>query len=312
MKTIVKILFGSHLYGTSTENSDKDYKGIFLPTIDDCVLNRIPKSYSNSSGNNNSKNTKDDIDEEIYSLQYFIKLACEGQTVAIDILHTNDNCIIETSDIWKEIVKNRSKFYTNNLSAFIGYARKQASKYGIKGSRLNTCQEVLNFLKQQNPELKLKEIWEKLPVLEHIHFLDDPKHDDIKFYQVCGKKFQSSVKVEYTIPILEKFIEEYGGRAKQAKENKNIDWKACSHALRAAFQVKEILLTNDLVFPLNDAKFILDVKQGKIDYLTEFAPTLERLMDEVEKLSKKSKLPNKVNRKFWDQFIISVYEEKYI
>lgn len=79
---ICKILFGSYLYGTNNENSDKDYKGIFLPDWKGCVLNKIPNSFNFTTGSNDSKNSKDDVDEEIYSLQYFIKLACEGQTVA--------------------------------------------------------------------------------------------------------------------------------------------------------------------------------------------------------------------------------------
>ena len=303
---IVKMLFGSHLYGTSTENSDKDYKGIFIPSKQDCYLGNIPKSYSNSSGNDSSKNTKDDIDEEIYSLQYFIKLACEGQTVAIDMLHCNDECLIETSDIWKELVVNRKKFYTKNLDAFIGYARKQASKYGIKGSRLNTVEEVLNFLKNRNED-KISDVWDKLPQVEHIHILDDPKNKDIKFYQVCGKKFQSTAKIDYVIPILEKFLYEYGHRAQLAKENKGIDWKACSHALRAAYQVKSILLYNDLTFPLKESNIILDVKNGNVDYINEFSPLLETLMNEVEELTKISKLPEKVDKKFWNKFIIDVY-----
>ena len=106
---ICKMKFGSHLYGTATEKSDTDYKGIFQPSKEDCFLNNIPKSYSNSTGSNNSKNSKDDIDEEIYSIQYFIELACQGQTVALDMIHCNDECLIETSDIWKEIVKNKEK-----------------------------------------------------------------------------------------------------------------------------------------------------------------------------------------------------------
>lgn len=304
MKSITKVVFGSNLYGTNTKSSDIDYKGVFLPPIRDCILNKIPKSISYSSGDDKSKNTKDDIDEEIYSLQYFIKLACEGQTVAIDMIHANDECVVETSDIWKEIVKNRSKFYTNNLSAFIGYARKQAAKYGVKGSRLNTCQEVLFFLKQQNKESKLIHLWDILPTYEHINFM---RIDEMLMYQVCGKKFQSSVKVGYVIPIIEKFVEEYGSRAKLAAENKGVDWKAVSHAIRAAYQVKEIFETNDLIFPLKNADVLLKVKQGQMDYVTEVSPLLEELMDEVEELSKKSKLPNKVNRKFWDNFIVSAY-----
>ena len=304
----MKCIFGSHLYGCDTPESDKDYKGIYLPNIEDCILNKIPKSFSKTSGDDRSKNTKEDIDEETYSLQYFIELACEGQTIALDMIHCNDECLIENSDIWEEIRKNRNKFYTKNLKAFVSYCRTQSAKYGIKGSRLNTSQEVLNFLNTyKGKSYKLQDVLDKLPSLEHTYILDDPKNKDIKLYQVCGKKFQSTSKIDYIIPILEKFYSDYGERARLAKENKNIDWKSLSHAIRAALQTKEILTTMDLVFPLKDAKLLLDIKQGKLDYITEVAPMLERLMDEIEELSKLSLLPEKVDRKFWDDFIVDCY-----
>ena len=46
MNLIVKMKFGSHLYGTDTENSDVDYKGVFLPSKEDILLGRIQKSYN--------------------------------------------------------------------------------------------------------------------------------------------------------------------------------------------------------------------------------------------------------------------------
>jgi hypothetical protein len=42
--------------------------------------------------------------------------------------------------------------------------------------------------------------------------------------------------------------------------------------------------------------------------LTEAAPILEALMDEVEILSAKSALPSKVDRGYWDDFLIEVIE----
>ena len=47
------------------------------------------------------------------------------------------------------------------------------------------------------------------------------------------------------------------------------------------------------------------ITQGKMDYTTEAAPLLENLMGEVEKLAEKSTLPEKADRKFWENFIIS-------
>ena len=309
MNLIVKMKFGAHLYGTATSDSDVDYKGIFMPTKDEVLLCRIPKSHSHSTGKEESKNTKDDIDFEIYSFHYFIKLACDGQTVAMDMLHAPEEMILQSSNIWKEILKNRHTFYTKNLKSFIDYARRQASKYGIKGSRINAALQILGLLKTEDPSKKMREIWDELPRMEHCYDIA-PDPNGMRQYQVCGKSFQESATIGYVIPILDKFYNDYGRRARLAAENKNIDWKAVSHALRAAYQTKEILAENNLIFPLKMAPFLRKVKQGKLDYLTEVAPVLESLMEEVEELSLKSTLPEKVDRKFWDQFICDAIESE--
>jgi len=156
LNIIMLAQFGSHLYGTNDENSDTDYKGIFLPTKEQILLGKIPKSINTSTKKiNTCKNTCNDIDTEIYSLHHFITLASQGETVAIDLLHTPKNMTIKTSNIWNSIVENRTKFYTKNLQAFIGYARRQAAKYGIKGSRLNDVQKIVNFLSQFDSSLTL-------------------------------------------------------------------------------------------------------------------------------------------------------------
>ncbi len=164
---IVNILVGSHLYGTATPQSDRDYKGVFLPSKEAILLGRIAKSSSTSTSGDNVKNTADDVDTEFYSLHYFLQLACEGQTVALDMLHAPDNMIVESSDIWRQIVRQRHRFYTKNLHSFVRYARRQASRYGVKGARLNAVKAVLNILQHQTPERKLQDIWHLLPRMEY-------------------------------------------------------------------------------------------------------------------------------------------------
>lgn len=73
-KTLVEMEFGSHLYGLNTDNSDKDYKGIFIPTAKEILLGTAPKVIDTSTGDKSSKNTKDDIDRHLYSLKKFIVL----------------------------------------------------------------------------------------------------------------------------------------------------------------------------------------------------------------------------------------------
>lgn len=316
MKILVKTIYGSHLYGTDTPQSDRDYKGIFMPTKEEIYLSRIPKSINqNTKTTNATKNTMEDIDVEYYSLHYFIELACQGETVALDMLHTPQNMELITSHTWGALIQQRSLFYTKNLKAFVGYCRKQASKYGVKGSRLNDAGKVLEFLKgKYYKDFKLtylgrlKYFWENLPVGEHIQKYQDEK--GIWMYEVCGRKIQETATVEYAYNVVKKFYDNYGQRAKMAADNEGIDWKAVSHAIRVAYEMKEILQEGNITFPLKEREYIKKVKAGEFDYLSIVAPKLEELMDEVEELSLKSSLPEKVNRKYWDNWLIKIVEEE--
>ncbi len=309
LNTIVKMKFGSHLYGTATHNSDLDLKGVFLPTKEEVLLGKIPKNVSFSTNTKAAKNQPDDIDVELYSLHYFIKLACEGQTVALDMLHAPEEMIVESSEIWTSIISERHRFYSKNLESFIQYARRQASKYGIKGSRLNTAARATDLLKAEDPTTKLGIVWNKLPPMEHCYEAGtDP--NGIRQYQICGKVFQETTAIGYIIPVLEKFSNEYGSRARAAARNKDIDWKALSHALRAAIQVKQIVTEQTITFPLREAPFLMKVKDGKLDYLSEVAPKLESLMGEVEELVSRSNLPERADVTYWERFICSTIEAK--
>jgi len=311
-KVIVKMIFGSHLYGMNTKDSDKDFKGVFFPTKEQILLGRIPRSYSFGSkkSQEGQKNTAGDVDFEIYSLHYFIKLACEGQTVALDMLHAPKSMLLTTSNLWDSIIENRHKLYSKNMDAFVKYARKQAAKYGVKGSRLNVTKDFIDILKSVPDDTRMSELWNKLPMGEHCHFVDnDPK--GVPQYQICGKKFQASSKTGYVRNIMIRFYNHYGERAKLAEKNKGIDFKAISHALRAAYQTKQILTEGTITYPLKQAAFLRKVKQGELHYTKYVGPILEDLMSELEELSKNSKLPTKVNRNYWDQFIIDAIVNEF-
>lgn len=315
---IMKCLFGSHLYGLQTPNSDKDYKGIFFPQLEDLLLQKVPESYHNSTGNDQSKNTADDVDIETYSLPYFIELACKGETVTIDMLHAENILEIEGSigNIWTELQGERQKFYTKDMRSYVGYARKQAAKYGVKGSRLDAVEKVINFLDksynaEQKATLKVKDVIKKLPTNEYVQVVQmlDTKQGDLTFYEVCTRKFQDSLKLGELLHHCQNIYNEYGDRAKLAKMDLGVDWKAVSHALRASYQVLGILKDGDFEYPLPQTEFLLATKKGELNFVNEVQPELENLMVEIESLCKVSKLPEKVNRNYWDQWLLSKYND---
>jgi hypothetical protein len=307
MDLIVKMKFGAHLYGTATQASDVDYKGVFAPSREQILLGRIPQSRLFSTGDDVSRNQAGDVDEEIYSLNYFIRMACDGRIVAMDMLHAPPSFWIVQSDTWRRIVGERQRFYSKKLNAFVLYARRQAAKYGIKGSRLHAVANVLALLRRHPAELKLGLVWDELPRTPHCLDMGTDPHG-CRLYQVCGKTFQDSVAIGHVTPILEKFYEEYGHRARLAAQNRNIDWKAVSHALRAAYQTREILTLGTIRYPLADASFLKQVKAGRLDYVTVVAPALEQAVDQVEQLLGDSHLPEQPDTAFWEAFICDTLE----
>ncbi len=323
MKTIMKGYFGSHLYGTSTPESDVDFKEIYVPHARDILTGNVKEHMSKNTNNTSSKNTKDDVDHELYSLKYFFKLAADGETVALDMLHTPPSLVVKSDlpNVWKYIQDNRSRFYTTNMKSYLGYVRKQASKYGVKGSRLAVLRQALKRSNEwgqyfdNGAVIRLSHMKNVLPVGEFASWVETENEKTGKqtFYNLLDRKFQDTLTNKEFNAILVKLEENYGERARKAEANEGIDWKALSHACRGGLQLLEIYKTGDLVYPLQDAPFILDVKLGKHTFKTvqEF---LEDIVDQVEQASEqaaKNGMQQKVDMSFWDDFLEQVYLENH-
>ena len=310
MNKLCKVVYGSHLYGTETKDSDKDFRGIYLPTKEDLYLQRAKDTISFDTNSSGLKNTSEDIDEEYYSLQYFIKLACKGETVCLDLLHADGDKLYVTHPIWDKLVENKEKFYTKNLVSFIGFARTQAIKYSIKGDKLTEARNVLNFFASLNPLHRLMAVWKDIP--EGKYVIKHPATEEqngLRVLEICGRKLHETTSAEYAFSVIEAVCNKYGERAKLAATNEGMDWAALSHATRAAFQIKSILKDGTITFPLAIADELRDIKLGKRKYTTEVVPRLEELIEEVEELLKVSELPEEVDREFWDNFIVEAYNE---
>jgi len=300
--------FGSHLYGTNTPESDVDYKGVFIPTKEQIMLGNIPKQVSFDSNTSNEKNSKDDIDCQLYSLHYFLELLRKGETCALDMIHSTEQVIHKTIH-WDYIYDRRRFFYAKNMKAFMGYCKKQAAKYGMKGSRINSAQKLLDFLNTKDDNQRLSSFWNELPVDKNMSYLIGGS--TIRKFIFCGKQLQNTVKVSYAKDMIQSFLDKYGDRARKAAKNEDVDWKAMSHAIRAALQLEEIYTTGDLKFPLKHAEYLKLVKQGKLDFKGSVLPTLEEGIERVEKLAEQSKYPDSVKSNYVNGITFNVLENYY-
>jgi len=303
MKKICKIRFGSHLYGTNTPESDEDYIGVFVPEERDILLGRIPKTAASSPSDCSRKNLPGEEDSTWFSLHHFLALACQGQTIAMDMLWAPDTMIEYDTHgwIWNDLCDQRGKFLSKNMKAFVGYARGQAAKYSLKGERLERLRDfskVLTDRLRDYYDRPIRECWDALP-------RDDTRENPqgIRELQIAGKWYGESTSIEQVLSSVQNSINRYGNRAHVASEAGGVDWKAMSHAVRVSNELIDLLTYGELVFPLPYAAELLEIKNGKLP-LDSVQAILDASLRHIEELMEASTLPEKVDREFWDNWLV--------
>ena len=364
-KLIYLSQYGSHLYGLNTENSDLDFRGVYVPNLDDIILGKAQDEINTEIElwevrDSNKENPiyhieepttlinswylrKVKVDVKIFSLQKFIQLCSKADTNALDLLFSLNNNNIpqytysvttrqkkeEPKSLWNNsvyiaksyipfwyILQHKDKLInTDRLESPITYAFKQATKYGIKGKRLKVLQEVLECalnLWKSKSEAYVRDLVVYEP-LQHL-FEDEPDHlktacldnkgtEDYYLY-VCGVQHQFNLDLDKFIKrIEEKINKEYTSqRTKDAADGN--DWKALSHAIRVLLEVKQLLEDGTITFPCIENRFLLRIKQGKInrEVINEFFN--KQLSNILEKV-KLNELGWKYDEEFWNEFILN-------
>lgn len=321
MRNIVTIKFGSHLYGTTTPTSDLDFKSVFIPSARDIMLQRVKGSINKSRAKSEKeKNLPGEVEEEGYSLQRYLDLAAEGQTVALDVLFSPEWSMTEPpAPEWREVVENRARLLTRRSTAFVGYCRQQANKYGIKGSRVAAARAALGVLcilvdeHGSTPKLGKFEadVAKSVAGIEHMLIVDIPLASGtlIRHWDVCGRKLPFTSSIKNARDVVQRLVDEYGQRALQAESQHGVDWKALSHAVRVGTQALEFLATAHVTFPLPNASHILAIKTGYVPY-QEVSAEIEDLLERVEAASAVSSLPDQPDREWIDDFVTRVYREE--
>jgi len=123
MDILVKMVFGSHLYGLNTPESDRDYKGVYVPEVHSLLHSQPKKSIRETTKQDmRSKSTFEDEETEILSLQYYAQLLSEGNTFALDMIHARPEHLIINTSGWELLQTNRRIFYSKKMAAFVSYS----------------------------------------------------------------------------------------------------------------------------------------------------------------------------------------------
>lgn len=118
-RTILLVRHGSHAYGTNTETSDEDFKGIAIP----------PKEYFLGSQNRFEQAELHEPDSVIYEIRKFFTLATECNPNIIEVLHTDPSDHIIVDPIGEIILEHRNDFLSKKIKhTFVGYSVAQLKR----------------------------------------------------------------------------------------------------------------------------------------------------------------------------------------
>ena len=313
---IMKTVFGSKLYGLDNNKSDSDYIGIYLPTLDELLLNTYkPYVFNNTDKGKNNENS---VDEQFIALPTFIKLCCKNETVALDVLHSTvaEYDCTGNGAIWVSLQNNRHKFLTKNMKAHIGFISGQVKRFNRKGEKLKVIRDLIVLLKTFNPESRLSENWDELPTGKYIEkgvFDHNTKFtNNSKYWDIFGSKYQENITIKYCIEQLQLREHSYGKRTKKTEVTDYIDYKSVSHGFRVAYQLLDLYTKGYFTYPLAQTEFLKDVKGAKYNYHTELADKLEGLIQEIFSVAKTTDYPEKVDSEYWDNWLLDVYKLELI
>lgn len=325
MKYIFRCQFGSHVYGTNLPESDTDFKGIFLPEFRDIILQRPKSVITLNTGTDDSKNTADDVDEELFALHKWFTLFIQGQTLCYDMLFTPQSFWTNHGGPWYEIVRGKDKLLNSKISAFAGYCQAQAAKYSLKGSNLAAYRMAVEFFKRQPPHARLSSIsdliFELISVAAKEAIYNEKSERLIRvvsiphkvtgleeFYLQVGPKTKvpMSASCKLAADIFQQQFDKYGARAKQAETNQGVDWKALMHAVRVCEEAKELLLTGNITFPRPESPFLLKIRKGEIHY-RDVAEYIEIGLKGLHEAKAKTSLPDEPDKQWIEDFIFDIY-----
>jgi len=308
---IIRMVQGSHLYGTNVEGSDTNYKGVFIPDGRRILLGRVQEVYNTTS---------QEQDIELFSLAKFLHLAMQGQTVALDMLFTPEKFYVtQPSPEWRAIQTNRERFLSRGVKAFVGYCRQQSKKYAVKIERY---QAVENAYRYFNNALYVNNRPSNFKIQDMPYLYDFVANNDytkmvditlrnktvITHLECCETRIPVTQTIKEAYETFERKFKEYGKRVSSTTNTDSKDWKSMYHAVRVANQAIEFLNTGTITFPRPEAEYLLKVRLGKVPY-DKVSDQIEQALRRIEDALEMTALPEEPDREFADSLVIEFYKQ---
>lgn len=304
-------LGGSHAYGTETDRSDVDVRGIALNSKSDILC----------LGEGFEQFTNNETDTVIYSFNKIIKLLTGCNPNTVEILGLRPDHYLYLSEIGKELLHNKHLFISKKaVFTFGSYANAQLRRLDNKAARLvsQTEQEqhILNSIKNASYDFRAR------------YFAYDD--DAIKLYidKSESEEYESEIFMDVNLhhyplrdykgmwSVMNNIVKEYGKigkRNQNAIEHGKLS-KHMMHLVRLYLMCLDILNNGEIItYREKDHDFLMDIRNGKyLDENRQPIPEFFEIVDELEakldKAKQTTELPDNPDYNKINKFVASVNE----
>jgi len=286
-KPDLKVLSGSRLYGTSTPDSDYDYRGFVVPPIEYLIgLRRFDHQIVREP------------DIVLYSIRRFFELLIAGDPAVYEILFAPEQNIESASFVGNMVLAHRDVFACKQFARRIrGYAHSEWRK--VTGTQL----------------VPVKRTPTEDQVIENIRetfMLPKPEMDEV--IRLLFLHHPREIR-----PARRKL----GAKRKEQIERFGYCTSSACHSIRLLGQLAELMATGQMTFPRPNCEQLLSIKRGEIP-LRDVVLLYDSLDEAAVIAEEESSLPNRASIKdiwrlyhrvmaetFWSNEYIKRYYQEY-
>lgn len=315
--TVLLVRHGSHAYGTNTETSDEDFKGIAIPTR--------PYFLGTMHRFEQAELKAPDPDAVIYDIRKFFMLAANSNPNIIEVLHTDPSDHFLVDSIGEEILEHKNDFLSKKIKhTFMGYSVAQLKRikthkkwllnpvdheptraeYGLPESTLIPADQLMAA------EAEVRKEMDKIQF--ELDNLDEPTKLEIRsametmLAELKITSEQHWMAAARKIGLDDNFIQlmqkerQYTGAKREFDQYQN--WKATRNKTRSSLEEKfgydtkhayhlvrlirmcrEVLLTGKVIVKRPDREELLAIRNGAWSYeqLIEFADREEKELNAI-------------------------------
>lgn len=284
-KIIFLVKAGSHFFNLAGPNSDKDYRGVYMPSNKEFYEGegrRKMIDYKTNDGNKKGiKNGAEDVDFSLFSITKFLELLKSGDFNMMELLHAPEEVIIINSDIMKDLTAMKQSLLVNDISSFLGFIKKEYKRYGINIHHYEEQEKLKKFLDKYPEHTRLNTIWKEIEKYgENNSFITfttskTGNNKSVPSLKIAQRLYQNTVTVDYVRNAIKQRLETYGHRQKNMAKD-GVEFKGLYHALRLIYEANDLFDYGEFKLPFNESRH--ETLKG-IKYSTMKQQTIFDLID---------------------------------